>query len=151
MVKFQAPIKRDVNFGDDDPFQTIFLKNASLFKSTSQDGERKGCCTDDHDTIGEDVPEDTTEEKKVNVSDECSHCSDESACEYHWRNKMYWALPENVRNAIDMAKMKRKHSDFYYRLNLVNDKLHVYTSLFYNKVPCYQQTWQEKKVKKLEN
>ena len=50
-----------------------------------------------------------------------------------------------------MAKMKRKHSDFYYRLNLVNDKLHVYTSLFYNKVPCYQEKWEQKKVQKLKN
>lgn len=33
-----------------------------------------------------------------------------------YKNKAYWNLPENVRNAIDLAKMKSKHSEFYYRL-----------------------------------
>ena len=50
-----------------------------------------------------------------------------------WKNEQYWALPENVRNAIDVAKMKKKHSDFYYRLRLLNDKIHIYTSIFYSK------------------
>jgi len=54
-----------------------------------------------------------------------------------WKNEQYWALPENVRNAIDVAKMKKKHSDFYYRLRLLNDKIHIYTSIFYSKVPNY--------------
>ena len=70
--------------------------------------------------------------------------------DYHWRNKAYWALPENVRNAIDVAKMKRKHSDFYYKLNILNDKLHVYTSMFYDKAPSYEHRWYEKKKKDLE-
>jgi hypothetical protein len=59
-------------------------------------------------------------------------------------------LPENVRNAIDVAKMKKKHSDFYYRLRLLNDKIHIYTSIFYSKVPKYQQRWYEVKKKILE-
>jgi len=33
-----------------------------------------------------------------------------------YKNKAYWNLPENVRNAIDLAKMKSKHSEFYYKL-----------------------------------
>jgi hypothetical protein len=33
-----------------------------------------------------------------------------------YKNDDYWKLPENVRNAIDVAKMKAKHSQFYYRL-----------------------------------
>ena len=33
-----------------------------------------------------------------------------------WRNAAYWRLPENVRHAIDVAKMKQKHSEFFYRL-----------------------------------
>ena len=54
-----------------------------------------------------------------------------------WKNDQYWALPENVRKAIDMAKMKKKHSDFYYRLRLLNDKIHIFTDIFYSKVPQY--------------
>jgi hypothetical protein len=59
----------------------------------------------------------------------------------HWKNSQYWSLPENVRNAIDVAQMKKKHSDFYYQLRLLNDKIHVFTSIFYNKVPKYQKAW----------
>jgi len=55
-----------------------------------------------------------------------------------------------VRNAIDVAKMKKKHSDFYYRLRLLNDKIHVFTSIFYHKVPGYQKKWLDKKRKELE-
>jgi hypothetical protein len=34
----------------------------------------------------------------------------------HWKNKEYYRLPENVRNAIDMAEMKQKHTGFFYKL-----------------------------------
>ena len=40
----------------------------------------------------------------------------ERKIDYSYRDAGYWALPENVRSAIDMAKMKSKHSEFYYRL-----------------------------------
>jgi len=33
-----------------------------------------------------------------------------------YKNKAYWQLPENVRNAIDLAKIKSQHSEFYYKL-----------------------------------
>jgi hypothetical protein len=58
--------------------------------------------------------------------------------ESEWKNDQYWALPPNVRKAIDIAKMKKKHSDFYYKLRLLNDKIHIFTSIFYNRVPNYQ-------------
>mmetsp|Transcript_22929 Transcript_22929/g.35324 ORF Transcript_22929/g.35324 Transcript_22929/m.35324 type:complete len:83 (+) Transcript_22929:633-881(+) len=47
--------------------------------------------------------------------------------------------------------MKKRHSDFYYRLRLLNDKIHIFTSIFYNKVPNYQKNWYEKKKKMLED
>ena len=46
--------------------------------------------------------------------------------------------------------MKKKHSDFYYKLRLLNDKIHIFTTIFYNKVPAYQKNWYEKKKKLLE-
>ena len=57
--------------------------------------------------------------------------------ESDWKNEQYYQLPENVRAAIDTAKMKQKHSDFYNRLRLLNDKIHIFTSIFYNRVPKY--------------
>ena len=63
---------------------------------------------------------------------------------FSWRNQQYWALPENVRKAIDMAKMKKRHSDFYYKLTLLNEKINIFTNIFYSKVPQYQLNWYEK-------
>ena len=54
---------------------------------------------------------------------------------YNWQNDQYWTLPENVRKAIDVAKLKRKNSEFYYKLKLLNDKIHIFTSIFYSKMP----------------
>ena len=50
-----------------------------------------------------------------------------------------------------MAQLKKKHSDFYYRLRVLNDKIHVFTNIFYNKVPSYQEKWYEKKRRELED
>ena len=85
------------------------------------------------------------------ASEESNHSSERADIEDgSWKNDQYWALPENVRNAIDVAKMKKKHSDFYYKLRLLNDKIHIYTSIFYSKVPNYQKKWYEAKKKILE-
>ena len=80
-------------------------------------------------------------------SDQSSDRDEKIEC---WKDEKYWALPANVRNAIDMAQMKKKHSDFYYRLRVLTDKIHVFTSIFYNKMPTYQVKWIEKKKKDLE-
>ena len=42
--------------------------------------------------------------------------SHEKELDLSYRNKAYWQLPENVRNAIDLAKIKSQHSDFFYKL-----------------------------------
>jgi hypothetical protein len=46
---------------------------------------------------------------------------------------MFKSLPENVRNAILVAQQRKKHSDFYYKLSQVNDKIQVFTNIFYNR------------------
>lgn len=33
-----------------------------------------------------------------------------------WKDSNYYSLPENVRNAIDIAEMKSAHSNFWYKL-----------------------------------
>lgn len=50
-----------------------------------------------------------------------------------------------------MAKLKSKHSDFWYRLQTMNDKLFVFRSVFYGAVPQYQRVFLEKKRKALED
>ena len=65
--------------------------------------------------------------------------------DHSYKNKAYWNLPENVRNAIDLAKMKQKHSEFYYKLQTLNDKIYVFRTHFYTKMPAYQRAFLEKK------
>ena len=69
---------------------------------------------------------------------------------YHWQNDKYWKLPENVRHAIDVAEMKQKHTEFWRRLQTMNDKIYVFRSVFYSKMPSYQRAFYEKKQKALE-
>jgi len=38
------------------------------------------------------------------------------AVDESYKTAQYWSLPENVRNAIDIAKVKSKHSEFFYKL-----------------------------------
>ena len=72
---------------------------------------------------------------KISESSEKSSSRDE--VQEDWRTPEYWSLPDNVRNVIDVARMKQKHSDFYYRLKVLNDKINVFTSIFYNRVPKF--------------
>ena len=71
-------------------------------------------------------------------------------CPGHWKTKAYYKLPENVRNAIDIAKTKSKHSEFYYKLQTLNDKIYIYRSVYYSKMPAYQRAFIEKKQAALE-
>jgi hypothetical protein len=75
--------------------------------------------------------------------DEDAHA--DGPCPGHWKTKAYYNLPENVRNAIDIAKTKSKHSEFWYKLQTLNDKIFVYRSVYYSKMPAYQKAFIEKK------
>ena len=68
----------------------------------------------------------------------------------NYKNAAYWSLPENVRQAIDTAKKKSKHSDFYNRLKSLNDKIGVYKKIFYTKTPRFEKVYQDRKRKRLE-
>lgn len=70
--------------------------------------------------------------------------------DYSYRDANYWALPENVRAAIDVAKMKSKHSEFYYRLQTLNDKIFIFRNIYYDKMPSFQRVFLERKKKELE-
>ena len=40
--------------------------------------------------------------------------------------------------------MKDKHSDFYYKLKNLNQKINTYKDVFYNREPRYQKKFNEK-------
>jgi hypothetical protein len=84
------------------------------------------------------IDPDEDEEQPPEVDESCNDSG-------HWKTAAYWRLPENVRHAIDVAKLKSKHSEFYYRLETLNDKIFIYRSVFYSKMPAYQKQFLEKK------
>ena len=44
-----------------------------------------------------------------------------------WRKDQgYDSLPRNVQHAIEVSKEKAKHSEFYYRLKGLNEKIYTY-------------------------
>ena len=75
---------------------------------------------------------------------------DTSGGGYPWQTKKYWDLPESVRHAIDVAELKSQHTGFWRRLQTLNDKIYVFRSVFYSKMPSYQRAFYEKKQKALE-
>ena len=85
------------------------------------------------------------------VQEEYSESSEEDMeAKINYKNSAYWALPENVRHAIDCARKKSKHSDFYNRLRSLNDKIGVYKKVFYTKTPNYEKVFMERKRRRLE-
>ena len=44
------------------------------------------------------------------------HSDTKKVIDMSYKNRAYYDLPPNVRNAIDIAKLKSNHSEFYYKL-----------------------------------
>ena len=67
-----------------------------------------------------------------------------------WQTEAYWKLSENRRHAIDRAKMKAKHSDFWYKLQTLNDKIVVFRSMYYEKMTLNEKHFLIRKQKAVE-
>ena len=96
--------------------------------------------SEESDTDTESSPPRPSSTSKADLDDSCAY----------WRDEAYWRLPANVRHAVDVAKVKSKHSEFWYRLQALNDKIFVFRSIFYTKMPSYQRAFLKKKQKILE-
>ena len=69
-----------------------------------------------------------------------NHTSDED----DKTSNVWWAhasdfktLPENVQMAILNSKKRAKHSEFYYKLRGLQDRIHLFKGMFYAKQPKY--------------
>ena len=65
---------------------------------------------------------------------------------YFKKDEKFYSLPDNVQKAILTGMEKSKHSDFYYKLQHLNEKIVLYKKLFYGKIPSYQKSYMAKKV-----
>ena len=145
--------KRKIKISEDDPFTNIFIKDSqyTMKAAKRQPGTAAQSVSPTLHKAGGGLDL-QLKTAVVEAADEESDVSSErgDVAEGSWKDHHYWALPENVRAAIDVANTKKKHSDFYYKLRLLNEKIHVFTDVFYNKMPNYQKFWEVKKQKELQ-
>ena len=87
------------------------------------------------------IEQDETYEFSRTVSDDQNHKP--------YRDKLYWALPENVRHAVDIANPDG--TEFYSQLCQMNDKIGIYKRVFYSKQPKFEKVFNQKKKKELED
>ena len=154
MKRQQEFEKRTKSIAYDDPFRDIFLQ-VSKESNDPNDGT--------NETSIEEVDEkqeQTFEKQPKGRSQSIVYSSMDSGIQLvqspqvvreqeprtpDWQDEAYWRLPEKVRQAIDGAKQKSAHSEFYYRLQLMNDKVFVYKQCYTNQLPKFEKTYQKKK------
>lgn len=67
-----------------------------------------------------------------------------------WRDRTYSKLPGHVRSAIETAKQKQAHSDFYYKLQNLNEKLTDYSKIFKSNQQVHKKRIEQKKLREKE-
>ena len=77
---------------------------------------------------------------------ESSESDDRDQPNYYRKGDQFHLLPENVRAAIELSQEKSKHSEFYYKMKELNDKITVYKKIFDNRVPAWQRQYNKKKL-----
>lgn len=63
----------------------------------------------------------------------------------NYKDKLYRGMPGNVRRALDKAMAKQKHTDFFYKLERLNDQIRIFRSVFYDRVPKNEAHFQRRK------
>ena len=129
---------------DDDPLSILFeneIRNGSPLRKRQEVENAVGASQDAVSkaeiTIDPVLKENGSETGSDDDSDESFHSNGNEI----WRDANYWKLPENVRAAVDIANAKQFHTPFWHKLNAMNDKLFVYKSVFYTKMPAHEQVF----------
>ena len=76
------------------------------------------------------------DDDELDIDDEYERSEEEEDSDYELNDidmAKFKLLPENVRHALEIRKSKTKHSEFYYTLRSLNDKIDLYTQLFYTR------------------
>ena len=129
-------MQRKMTLNDDDVFLKIFMQSQEEEEEVRAKTQMKNP-KDDEDTSSlesKDPNERLDRPTNLPVVDQ-------------WKTKKYWNLPENVRAAIDLSEMKRQHSQFWYKLQEVNDKIYVFREMFYSKQTRFEKQYYSHKEK----
>lgn len=70
------------------------------------------------------------------------HGHDDCLCGYS--EAEFQKLPDNVKKALKVAQSKANQTDFYQKLQNLNDKLYIYHHLF-SKMPVHEMVYKRKK------
>ena len=74
------------------------------------------------------LDKESSESSEVDVASEEEDNND--VVDLSYQNEAYWNLPEQVREAIDKAKIKNNKSEFYYKLKDMKLNIKRYQGLF---------------------
>ena len=57
-------------------------------------------------------------------------------------------LSANLREAIERGMRRQRHSDFYYKLSEVTEKVYMYTESHQARVPAFERSFKERRRQK---
>ena len=75
--------------------------------------------------------------KEETISSNSSEAGEKVNLEQLMKKDSFRELPENVQQVVVKSLERAKHSDFYFKLRGLTDKINLYTEMFYDKVPAY--------------
>ena len=55
-------------------------------------------------------------------------------------------MSDNAKKVVEASMRRQKHSDFYYKLNELTHKLHVFTDNFKPRVPKYELAFKKRQL-----
>lgn len=153
MIKDQKTLfkpRRQLSIRNDDPFALICMsekkRNEECIQPHHKMPEKNYDSVSSHSSRKSNVDQKDFESymKQLTQSNSASVLESRKS-KYYWQTEGYWNLPEKARNAIDQAKLKSKHSDFWYRLQNLNDKILVFKDIYYDKEPMFEKQFNFKR------
>ena len=85
-------------------------------------------------------------ESDASSSIDFSEMDDKDDPNFFRRDKKFYNLPKSVQLAIENSLKRAKHSNFYFKLQDLNDKISLYRKLFDSKIPSYQLAYMARKL-----
>lgn len=92
--------------------------------------------------------EQSESEEESEIEDDSSDSDDKTQPNFWHTNNEYDTLPENVKKAINVGKLKAKHSQFYYRMKDLNHKITIFKQIFDTRMPSYQRAFMKRQLLK---
>jgi hypothetical protein len=87
---------------------------------------------------------DDSDDDESEIEDDSSASDDKTQPNFWRTSNQYDSLPDHVKAAINVGKLKAKHSQFYYRMKDLNHKISLYKQIFDTRIPSYQRAFMKR-------